>query len=72
MKIRHIFIQGAGTMGSGIAQVSAQAGFEVIMMDLSMKFVLPMPFWHPTPLLFPLQRWPQRPKGRIKFWDFTL
>jgi 3-hydroxybutyryl-CoA dehydrogenase len=39
MKIRHIFIQGAGTMGSGIAQVSAQAGFEVIMMDLSMEFV---------------------------------
>ena len=39
MKIRYIFIQGAGTMGSGIAQVSAQAGFEVIMMDLSMEFV---------------------------------
>ena len=39
MKIRHIFIQGAGTMGSGIAQVSAQAGFEVIMMDLSMELV---------------------------------
>jgi len=39
MKIRYIFIQGAGTMGSGIAQVSAQAGFEVIMMDLSMELV---------------------------------
>ena len=39
MKIRYIFIQGAGTMGSGIAQVSAQAGFEVIMMDLSMELL---------------------------------
>jgi len=39
MKIRYIFIQGAGTMGSGIAQVSAQAGFKVIMMDLSMELV---------------------------------
>lgn len=39
MEIRRIFIQGAGTMGSGIAQVSAQAGFEVIMMDLSTELV---------------------------------
>lgn len=39
MEIRRIFIQGAGTMGSGIAQVSAQAGFEVIMMDLLTELV---------------------------------
>lgn len=39
MEIRRIFIQGAGTMGSGIAQVSAQAGFEVILMDLNREFV---------------------------------
>jgi 3-hydroxybutyryl-CoA dehydrogenase len=26
-------------MGSGIAQVSAQAGFEVILMDLSTEFI---------------------------------
>lgn len=39
MEIKHILIQGAGTMGSGIAQVSAQAGFDVIMMDLSMELV---------------------------------
>ncbi len=39
MKIKCIFVQGAGTMGSGIAQVSAQSGFEVIMMDLSMELV---------------------------------
>lgn len=39
MEVRLIFIQGAGTMGSGIAQVSAQAGFDVIMMDLSMELV---------------------------------
>ena len=39
MDIKRIFIQGAGTMGNGIAQVSAQAGYEVVMMDLSMEFV---------------------------------
>ena len=39
MEIKRIFIQGAGTMGSGISQVSAQAGFEVIMMDISTELV---------------------------------
>jgi 3-hydroxybutyryl-CoA dehydrogenase len=39
MDTKVIFVQGAGTMGSGIAQVSAQAGFEVILMDLSTEFV---------------------------------
>lgn len=39
MDIQRIFIQGAGTMGSGIAQVSAQAGFEVILMDLNRELV---------------------------------
>lgn len=39
MKIKHIFVQGAGIMGSGIAQVSAQAGFEVTLMDLSKELV---------------------------------
>jgi 3-hydroxybutyryl-CoA dehydrogenase len=39
MEIKRIFIQGAGTMGSGIVQVSAQAGFEVFMMDLSMELI---------------------------------
>ncbi len=37
MKIKCIFIQGAGTMGSGIAQVCANAGLEVILTDLSME-----------------------------------
>jgi len=39
MEIRHIFIQGAGMMGSGIAQVCARAGYEVVMMDLSAELV---------------------------------
>ena len=39
MDIKVVFVQGAGTMGSGIAQVSAQAGFEVILMDLSTEFI---------------------------------
>jgi len=29
MEIRHIFIQGAGMMGNGIAQVCARAGYEM-------------------------------------------
>ncbi len=34
MDIRHIGIIGAGTMGNGIAQVFAQAGFEVRLVDV--------------------------------------
>jgi 3-hydroxybutyryl-CoA dehydrogenase len=39
MEVKRVFIQGAGTMGSGIALVSAQAGFEVILMDLSTEIL---------------------------------
>jgi 3-hydroxybutyryl-CoA dehydrogenase len=34
MEIHHIFVVGAGTMGSGIAQTAATAGFQVTMMDV--------------------------------------
>jgi 3-hydroxybutyryl-CoA dehydrogenase len=34
MKIEKIFVMGAGVMGSGIAQVTAQAHYEVVMMDI--------------------------------------
>jgi 3-hydroxybutyryl-CoA dehydrogenase len=34
-----IFVIGAGTMGSGIAQVAAQAGNDVYLRDIDMKFV---------------------------------
>lgn len=37
MEIKCVFIQGAGTMGSGIAQVCASAGFEVILTDVSIE-----------------------------------
>lgn len=33
MSIRHIFIVGAGTMGSGIAQVAATSGYQVTCVD---------------------------------------
>ena len=33
--IRHIFVVGAGTMGSGIAQVAATAGYQVTLMDIA-------------------------------------
>ena len=39
MEIKKIGIVGAGVMGSGIAQVCAQAGFEVIMRDLTDELV---------------------------------
>lgn len=35
MKVRKIFVAGAGLMGGGITQVCAQAGYEVIMRDLT-------------------------------------
>jgi 3-hydroxyacyl-CoA dehydrogenase len=33
--IRNIAVLGAGAMGNGIAQVSAQAGYQVIMQDIT-------------------------------------
>ncbi len=33
-EIRHIFVVGAGTMGSGIAQVAATSGYQVTLMDV--------------------------------------
>ena len=34
MTLKQIFVAGAGLMGSGIAQVCAQAGYAVVMRDL--------------------------------------
>ena len=39
MNIRKVFIMGAGVMGSGIAQVMAQAGYSVTMQDISDEFI---------------------------------
>ncbi len=39
MEIKVIGVLGAGTMGNGIAQVSAQAGYNVIMRDIEDRFV---------------------------------
>jgi 3-hydroxybutyryl-CoA dehydrogenase len=39
MKITKIGVIGAGIMGSGIAQVCAQAGYEVIIRDIEERFV---------------------------------
>ncbi len=39
MEIKNIFVIGAGQMGNGIAQVSAQAGFDVIMNDINDELV---------------------------------
>ena len=35
MEVKKIFVAGAGLMGGGITQVSAQAGYQVVMQDLS-------------------------------------
>jgi len=34
LEIKKVAVLGAGTMGNGIAQVYAQAGFQVTMMDV--------------------------------------
>ncbi len=39
MDIKNIMVIGSGLMGSGIAQVSAQAGYNVILNDLKMEFI---------------------------------
>ena len=39
MEIREVGVLGAGTMGSGIGQVLAQAGFPVILLDVSDEVV---------------------------------
>lgn len=39
MKIKTIGVIGAGIMGSGIAQVAAQAGYNVIIRDVDQKFI---------------------------------
>jgi 3-hydroxybutyryl-CoA dehydrogenase len=37
--IKKVFVIGAGTMGNGIAQVSAQAGYDVMMSDIKDEFI---------------------------------
>jgi 3-hydroxybutyryl-CoA dehydrogenase len=37
MKVKRVFIMGAGVMGSGIARVTAQARYEVMVMDIEEK-----------------------------------
>lgn len=39
MEIKKIFVVGAGQMGGGIAQVSAQAGFDVVINDINEELV---------------------------------
>ena len=39
MDVQNILVIGAGTMGHGIAQVAAQAGFDVALFDIKDEFV---------------------------------
>ena len=39
MEIKEVFVMGAGAMGNGIAQVSAEAGYDVTMMDVKEEFI---------------------------------
>jgi len=39
MEIKKVMVIGAGQMGGGIAQVSAQAGFETVQYDINMELV---------------------------------
>ncbi len=40
MEVKNIFVVGAGQMGSGIAQVAAQSGFQVFLNDIDEKIVV--------------------------------
>lgn len=37
--IKNVFVMGAGVMGNGIAQVTAEAGYNVTMMDIREEFI---------------------------------
>jgi len=37
--IRNVFVMGAGVMGNGIAQVTAEAGYNATMMDIKEEFI---------------------------------
>ena len=39
MEIKNITVLGSGIMGHGIAQVSAMAGYNVILRDIEQKFL---------------------------------
>ncbi len=39
MAIQKVCVVGSGTMGSGIAQVSAQAGYQTVMVDIKQEFL---------------------------------
>ena len=39
MAIKNVFVIGAGVMGSGIAQVSAEAGYNVTILDIKEEFL---------------------------------
>ncbi|MCX5999616.1 MAG: 3-hydroxyacyl-CoA dehydrogenase NAD-binding domain-containing protein, partial [Chloroflexi bacterium] len=39
MDIKNVCVIGAGTMGNGIAQVVAQAGYETTMIDIKQEFL---------------------------------
>jgi len=39
VEIRTVLVAGAGQMGNGIAQVSAQAGYRVVMTDIAQEFI---------------------------------
>ena len=39
MDVKRIMVVGSGTMGAGIAQMAAQAGYKVILRDVDEKFL---------------------------------
>jgi len=39
MEIKKICVLGAGLMGNGIAQICAQAGYQVTMRDIEQRFI---------------------------------
>lgn len=40
MEMNKIMVIGSGQMGNGIAQVAAQAGYNVLLNDISIEYIL--------------------------------
>ena len=54
MNIKEIGVIGAGTMGTGIAQVAATAGFDVLLHDVEEEFLQKRISWSTSERKLPL------------------
>lgn len=70
MPIRHVGVVGCGLLGSGIAQVAARSGHEVIVREVSREFREPRLAAPPLLRRMVFTGWIGRKAGR-GFYDYT-